>query len=195
MLIYPCRICYLPYHDFLIAKDAQGICIVLLGLSKGCLIWGPVITGFALGFRHTLIFLSLAKWKRQRELTCSFLALFAAQSTTAPPGGDLFQPNQQQYQLNQQQFPQNRQQFPQNQQPVFFQAPGGFMIPKAQGATPTPGQVLQQRAGPQGAGVTFMPPATSGGQYLMSTPTTTTPIVGPGQVIMVYFILWAINTD
>ena len=38
MLIYPCRIRYLPYHDFLIAKDAQGICIVLLGLSKGCLI-------------------------------------------------------------------------------------------------------------------------------------------------------------
>ena len=110
--------------------------------------------------------------------------LFAAQSTTAPPGGDLFQPTQQQYQLNQQQFPQNRQQFPQNQQPVFVQAPGGFMIPTAQGATPTPGQVLQQRAGPQGAGVTFMPPATSGRQYLVSTPTTTTPIVGPGQVFL-----------
>ena len=66
MLIYPCRICYLPYHDFLIAKDAQGICIVLLGHSKGCLIGGPVITGFALGFRHTLIFLQIGETKNAR---------------------------------------------------------------------------------------------------------------------------------
>ncbi|KAK2177182.1 hypothetical protein NP493_614g00022 [Ridgeia piscesae] len=111
-----------------------------------------------------------------------------AQSDTAPPGGDPFQPNQQQYQLNQQQFPQNRQQFtqnpPQNQQPVFVQAPGGFVIPTAQGATPAPGQVVQQGTVPQGAGVTFMPPGTPGGQYIVSTPTTTTPIAGPGQVFL-----------
>ena len=30
--------CYLPYHDFLTAKDAVDICTVLLGLSEGCLI-------------------------------------------------------------------------------------------------------------------------------------------------------------
>ena len=59
-------ICYVPYHDFLIAKDAQSICIVLLGLSKGCLIGGPVITGFALGFRHTLIFLQIGETKNAR---------------------------------------------------------------------------------------------------------------------------------
>ena len=58
------------------------------------------------------------------------------------------------------------------------------MIPTAQGATPAPGQVLQQGTVPQGAGVTFVPPGTPGGQYIVSTPTTTTPIAGQGQVFL-----------
>ena len=56
------------------------------------------------------------------------------------------------------------------------------MQPSASGQFP--GQVLQQGNVPQGGGVTFMSPVAPGSQFLVSTPTTTTPIAGPGQVFM-----------
>ncbi|KAI0228191.1 Centriolin [Lamellibrachia satsuma] len=102
----------------------------------------------------------------------------------------LFPQNQQPFQQNQQPLLQNQQLFPQNQQPfqqiqqpaTYAVAPGGFVQPSASGQFP--GQVLQQGNVPQGGGVTFMSPVAPGSQFLVSTPTTTTPIAGPGQVFM-----------